>query len=317
MMLKEEENRAIELQRQIDGEDPLYDPLFISEAPITTGNSAINEPQTPLDKQIVSVQENLNALTMKYTPRHPEVRQLSDLLEQLVAQKNVQDAKLVAEYRAKLQKSRAGAGDVGGPPVAGLTSSPVYLAMRQELAETNGKIAALKARVTAYEAGVADLEEKVTTIPKIEGQLNQYIRNRDILNVQHAELMQKRELARLGQDVEEKAGDVTFRVIDPPYVPLKPSEPDKLMLNAVVLGAAIVAGVSVSLLISLIYPVIFDVRTLMAITGLPVLGAVTVNLHSDQKRKERYGMLVFMSLSVCLLLVFVGMAVGQSDLLTS
>jgi polysaccharide chain length determinant protein (PEP-CTERM system associated) len=317
MMLKEEENRAIELQRQIDGEDPLYDPLFISEAPITTGNSAINEPQTPLDKQIVSVQENLNALTMKYTPRHPEVRQLSDLLEQLVAQKNVQDAKLVAEYRAKLQKSRAGAGDVGGPPVAGLTSSPVYLAMRQELAETNGKIAALKARVTAYEAGVADLEEKVTTIPKIEGQLNQYIRNRDILNVQHAELMQKRELARLGQDVEEKAGDVTFRVIDPPYVPLKPSEPDKLLLNAMVLGVAIVAGVSVSLLISLIYPVIFDVRTLMAITGLPVLGAVTVNLHSDQKRKERYGTLVFMSLSVCLLLVFVGMAVGQSDLLAS
>jgi uncharacterized protein involved in exopolysaccharide biosynthesis len=169
-----------------------------------------------------------------------------------VAQKNVQDAKLIAEYRAKLQKSRAGAGDGGGPPVAGLTSSPVYLAMRQELAETNGKIAALKARVTAYEAGVADLEEKVTTIPKIEGQLNQYIRNRDILNVQHAELMQKRELARLGQDVEEKAGDVTFRVIDPPYVPLKPSEPDKLLLNAVVLGAAIVAGVSVSLLISLI-----------------------------------------------------------------
>jgi polysaccharide chain length determinant protein (PEP-CTERM system associated) len=127
MMLKEEENRAIELQRQIDGEDPLYDPLFISEAPITTGNSAISEPQTPLDKQIVSVQENLNALTMKYTPRHPEVRQLSDLLEQLVVQKNVQDAKLVAEYRAKLQKSRAGAGDGGGPRLQALRAVPCTL----------------------------------------------------------------------------------------------------------------------------------------------------------------------------------------------
>ncbi len=33
LMLKEEENREVELQRQIDGEDPLYDPLFIAEAP--------------------------------------------------------------------------------------------------------------------------------------------------------------------------------------------------------------------------------------------------------------------------------------------
>jgi uncharacterized protein involved in exopolysaccharide biosynthesis len=246
------------------------------------------------------------------------VRQLTALLEQLVAEKNAEDAKLAAAYRAKMKASRATDSDGSvGIPYAGLTSSPVYLSMREELGETNGKIAALKARVTAYETRVNELEEKVTTIPKVEGQLNQYIRNRDILSIQHSELLQKRELARLGQDVEEKASDVTFRVIDPPYVPLKAEEPDKMLLNAVVLGVAIVAGVGVSLLISLIYPVIFDVRTLMAITGLPVLGAVTINVHGDQKRKERYGILAFTSLSLCLLLVFVGMTVQQSGILSS
>jgi|AntAceMinimDraft_5_1070358.scaffolds.fasta_scaffold02154_3 polysaccharide chain length determinant protein (PEP-CTERM system associated) len=319
MMLKEEENREIELQRQLDGEDPLYDPLFIAEAPpATSSKSAITEPVTPLDNQIISAQQYLGDLTMKYTPRHPEVRQMTALLDQLVAEKNIADAKLRAEYSAKLRSMRSAEGGGGvGLPYAGLTSSPVYLAMRQELGETKGKIAALKARSSEYETRVASLEEKVTTIPKIEGQLSQYVRNREILKVQHSELMQKRELARLGQDVEEKASDVTFRVIDPPYVPLQPSEPDKLLLNALVLAVAIGAGMGVSLLLSLIYPVIFDVRTLMAITGLPVLGAVSINLHSEQKRKERYGILAFTSLSVCLVLVFVGMTVGQSGLLTS
>ncbi len=37
LMLKEEQNREVELLRQVEGEDPLYDPLFIPEAP--TNNS--------------------------------------------------------------------------------------------------------------------------------------------------------------------------------------------------------------------------------------------------------------------------------------
>lgn len=329
LMLKEEENRVVELQQQLDGEDPLYDPLFIPTnsaaqkfVPQKTATGEIR--LTPLDSQIISVQDDLTKLTVKYTERHPQVRQMVALLNDLLEEAAAAEAERVANYQAQVEKSKAEkvekvekAEKPPEIPYASLTSSPVYLSMRKSLGESRGKIAALKARVKEFEIRVAELEEQAATIPEVEGRLQQMERDRDLIDKQHSALMGKRELARLGQDVQEKASDVTFRVIDPPYVPLKPSEPDKLMLNAIVLGAGVVAGLGVSLLVSLIYPVIFDVRTLMTITGLPVLGSVSINMLGGQMRRERYAMLAFTSLFVCLLLVFAGMSVGQSGLFLS
>ncbi|MCP4212964.1 MAG: chain length-determining protein [Halieaceae bacterium] len=318
---QEEENRAIALESQIAGEDPLYNPLFIPAKPSSGGRKPtkkeleLSKIPTPYDQKIVGLVAAMDDLNLKYTPRHPEVRQAKTLLKEMNAERDTYQRKVFAEQSGS-GASRSGAVEMPGPavPYSSLTSSPVYLEMRMALSTATSNIASFKSRVDAQQERVAELEAQVDSIPGVENELRQMEREIGLMAEAHSTMTSKRALARLGQDVEEKASSVTFRVIDPPFVPLMPSEPDKLLLNALVLGVAVAAGVGIGLLVSLIAPVIIDPHTLVAITGLPVLGSVRLNLNNEEKQRERFGIVAFYSLTAFLPVIFLVISAGQSTL---
>jgi uncharacterized protein involved in exopolysaccharide biosynthesis len=103
-------------------------------------------------------------------------------------------------------------------------------------------VAELEVRVAEFERREKDLASKVNQIPEVEAQLKQLDRDYEVIKKQHTELLERRESARLSQGVETTASDVTFRVVDPPFVPRAPSEPNKIALNAMVLVLAVGAG---------------------------------------------------------------------------
>lgn len=323
LKLREQEKRKEQIEAQLAGEEPLYMPL-LEPGPIISAMPVVPGEISPIDQRIMIIHDQLSMLSMQYTDRHPTVRQLMSQLEELETEKQVQLAELAELQRQAMEKSIKAREEVLdgnapeiNPAIAGLTKSPVYMDMRNRLSETEAQIASLQVRVKDYQQSVADLESKVTVIPEVEGQLSQMNRDVQILKSQHSTLLKRRELARLGQDVEQKASGVTFRVIDPPYVPLKPSEPDKILLNGLVLVVGLAGGVGAAFLLSLIHPVFFDTRSLVTVAGLPVLGSVSISQQSEELRKERFALAAFTTLTVGLVLVYAGMTLGQSGLLWS
>jgi len=291
LKLREMENRRTELQRQLDSEQPM---VMLEDF----------ENSSPLEMRIQALNAQVDALLAKYTDRHPEVRQIKALI-----------ADLEAEKAAQLEAAMANdPNDLSGG-YAGLSESPIYQGMRSMLAQNDAMVAQMRVRVAEYEKRLQDLDDQVDRIPLIEAELKQLDRDYQVIAGKHQDLLSRREAAKMGEDVEQTASDVTFRVIDPAFVPSRPSEPNKLLLNSLVLLVALGAGVALALLFSLIRPVIVDQQSLVNLTGLPLLGTVTLVPTPEQKKRETWGLVAFSSLTAVLLCAFVGLNIGQALML--
>lgn len=285
LSLREAQNRRDELKRQLSGEQP----VFLSSGSATA-------PQSSLDGRINLLKSKLDSLLTRYTEKHPEVVQINSLI-----------ASLEKERDEELKKAIAGE----STDLSGLSTSPVYQQMRTMLAETEAGVAELNVRVSEYQRRVKELEDLVDSVPVIEAELTQLNRDYEVVAQQHTELLQRREAARISEDAEQQANDLVFKVIDPPFVPLKPNKPNKLILNAGVLLLALAAGVGAALLTSLLRPVITGHSDLRAVTGLPVLGSVMFIPTSAQKRAITVKNIQFAALMVMMVVVFAVVNVSQ------
>jgi hypothetical protein len=146
--------------------------------------------------------------------------------------------------------------------------------------------------------------------PQIEAEFAQLNRDYDINKKNYNDMVARRESAALSGDLDNAAGVADFRLIDPPRTSPKPVAPNRLILLPMALAAAIAAGLGVGFLLSQIRAVFFDPRSLTEMTGLPLLGTVSLNLDEAGVAKRKSDLKKFAGAFGVLLLVYaIGMAV--------
>ncbi|MDJ0757894.1 MAG: hypothetical protein QNJ19_00775 [Woeseiaceae bacterium] len=286
-------NQRDTLQQQLRGQEPiLSDP----------GGSGGVIPKTELEQRISVFESTIQELLTRFTEKHPDVIAARDQLAQLRAQREKQLEELSAA---------GGSGNVA-------SNNPVYQQLQISLNSVNLEIAELQGRLATSRTQVADLQAKIDVIPQIEAQLAELTRDYDQINSVYNDMRAKYEQEklrrkRLGWD------NVTFETMEPPNVGRNPVSPMRSQLILLVTLAGLGVGGAIAYLLQQLKPVFIDGNSLRRITGLPVLGSVSMAWESQHRSKRRRELLVFASatgmifVAVVLLLVFreVGVEVGS------
>ena len=275
LALREAENSRDALKRQFSGEDSMILPERMSSASL----ASVSVPE--LDGRIESQKKSLDALLLKYTDQHPDVVAARKLIEELEAQKS-----------QEIQIRRKTMGN--GPAMAGAGASPVMQQMKIALGEAEANVASLKARVSEYESRVQQLAAASRMLPQLETEYTQLNRDYDVNKKNYDALVARRESATMAVEMGATSGVADFRLIDPPTVPAKPSAPNRLLLMPGAGVLALLLGAAVSFLISQIRPIFTDTQVLREVTGLAVLGAVSMIADPDRMRVQRRGRIVFL-----------------------
>jgi len=225
-------------------------------------------------------------LLQKYTDKHPDVVGARKLIEELEAQKS-------QELQAR-RKAAAAAGSAGPTASSASSVNPVFQQMRLSLAEAEASVASLRARVSEYEARLQQLNSVSNSLPQLETEFTQLNRDYDVNKRNYDGLVARRESATMAVEMGAASGVADFRLIDPPTVPSKPSAPNRLLMMPGAGLAALLTGLVVSFLISQIRPVFTDIQVLREVTGLAVLGSVSMIADTDRLRNNRRGKMVFL-----------------------
>lgn len=276
--LREAENSRDALKRQIAGEEPVL------LADTSDAASGVSVPE--IDGRIEAMKRNLDSLLQRFTDLHPDVVGAKRVIKELEQQKRQE----VAARKIAL----------GTQSAASVNTNPVYQQLKVSLAEAEANVASLRTRVAEYEARYSRLKGSMQRIPQIEAEFAQLNRDYDVHKKNYESLVARRESAAISGDMEAASGVADFRLIDPPRVSPQPVAPNRLLLFPLALLAALGAGVLSSFAVSQIRPTLFDARSLREVTGMPVLGMVSLIVSEPMKRKERRGLIGFIAAVVAL-----------------
>ena len=245
--------------------------------------SAANVSTPELDARLAELRRNLDALLQRFTDQHPDIISTRKLIKDLEEQKKREMAELRKQAAAV---PTASVGQSGGGSLA-------VQELVRIMATAEVQVAALKARVDEYSSRYGQAMAAMKTAPQVEAEAAQLNRDYAIHKRNYEDLVQRREQASISGELDVASGVADFRVIDPPRANPKPVAPNRLLLLAGAMAAALGVGLFTTFAASQLRPVFHDANDLRARVELPILGVVTRLVTDADRARQRVELIRF------------------------
>lgn len=224
-----------------------------------------------LDKHIDQTRNQISQLLVRYTPKYPGVVDARNRLERLKQKRNETMARLRAHPDQRKPMTSASGSN--------WTQSAINKAGIQ--------IQSLQSQIKRKKSKIQSLKQGADQMTDAQAKLAQMSRNYQATKMQYQKLLNRLYSARLSGQVQRQATPVDFRIVDPPDVPAQPSGPKRFALMVMALIAALAAGAGFAFVLSQLRPVFINRKSLAEVSGLPVLGSVSLAWTSAQRLRRR------------------------------
>ncbi len=189
-------------------------------------------------KELANLRAQLADLKSRYTDAHPDVKTLSERI-------------------ARMEKEQSQSAPTTTP------HDPALDAARVEL---DG----LKARRQDLDSRIASFQARVEMTPRTEQELATLTRDYQKLRDNYLTLFNRKLEATMAEKLDERWKGEHFRILDPAYLPEKPSYPKKSMFLLVGMFIGLVAGVAVAIGAEMLDQSIKTARELEALMPYPL-----------------------------------------------
>lgn len=242
----------------------------------------LEESEEGDDSAVQAAQEKYDALLLRYTEKHPDVKKLKSIIEKL--KQKLEAAKEEEELPSAESKEDI-LPDMGMDPVA-----PLKAQRAQLVAEANN----IQAEVSAIQEKMKIYAQRVEDTPKRELELQSL--TRDYSNIQdvYNSILDRKLEAELSVNMEKKQKGEQFRILDHARLPEKPISPNvKMMFLLSIAGGLGLGGGILFLKELLTFSVIRRDDQIDTLLGLPILASIPPLEKPNGRTKKKIEWVMF------------------------
>lgn len=244
--------------------------LFETTGEIPAG-TASGQPQTPEQRQLADMNDQLAQLLVVMSPENPRVKALQgkiDALQKRVAQQ-------------------------GGASTTGL--SPYEI----QLADIDGQISFLQTQKEQLEATLADLKTGIEATPGNAITMARLNRDFDNLRDQYNRAVAARAQAQTGDTLEVLSKAQRITVVEQAVAPSKPRKPNRLVIIAMGMFGGLGAGLGLVALLELLNTKIRRQADLVNKLGISAFGVTPlIHTHAERMRHKTARLAVLAAIGI-------------------